>query len=61
MPNPPPVSVLILYDPEEFWSHFQLLICEEIASAQAQCRVVPHRPEKAGLSDKPSTEICDNL
>jgi hypothetical protein len=34
MPNNPPVPVIFLYDPEEFWEHVRVLIREEVARSK---------------------------
>jgi hypothetical protein len=50
----PPVPVLMLYDPEEFWEQVRKTVREEIAAAQAQQNVVQSAMEKAGLPLKPA-------
>jgi hypothetical protein len=53
-PIPPPVPVLMLYDPEEFWEQVRATIREEIAQAHAQTGLVQAALDKAGLPVKPA-------
>jgi hypothetical protein len=53
MPEPP-VPVLMLFDPEEFWEKVRATVREEIAATQAQHNLVQSAIEKAGLWVKPA-------
>jgi hypothetical protein len=54
----PPVPVLMLYDPAEFWEQVRATIREEIASTLEQTGLVHSALEKARLPTKPAyTEV----
>jgi|HubBroStandDraft_1064217.scaffolds.fasta_scaffold458851_1 hypothetical protein len=53
MPDPP-VPVLMLYDPEEFWEKVRATVREEIARADSQNALLQSAIEKAGLPLKPA-------
>jgi hypothetical protein len=53
MPDPP-VPVLMLYDPDEFWALVRATVREEIERADSQNALLQSAIEKAGLPVKPA-------
>jgi hypothetical protein len=50
----PPVPVLMLYDPEEFWAKVRATVREEMAAVHAEYNGFISALEKAGLPIKPA-------
>jgi hypothetical protein len=50
----PPVPVLMLYDPEEFWAKVHATVREEMAAVHAGYNGFQSAIEKAGLPIKPA-------
>lgn len=55
----PPVPVLVLYDPEEFWAAVRTTVREEIAATQAQHNLIQSALDKAGLPFKPAYTLAE--
>ena len=55
----PPVPVLMLYDPEEFWEAVRRLTREEIAKSQTQTGLVQSALDKASLPLKPAYNMAE--
>jgi hypothetical protein len=58
MPEPP-VPVLMLYDPEEFWTAVRSTVREEMAAVHAGYNGFITALEKAGLPVKPAYNLAE--
>ena len=58
MPDPP-VPVLMLFDPEEFWQQVRATVREEMAAIQAEYSGFLSAIEKAGLRVKPAYTLAE--
>jgi hypothetical protein len=55
----PPVPVLMLYDPEEFWAKVRATVREEMAAVHAEYNGFISALEKAGLPIKPAYSFAE--
>ena len=55
----PPVPVLMLYDPEEFWAAVRTAVREEIAAIRVENTLIQSAIEKAGLPLKPAYSLAE--
>jgi len=56
-PIPPPIPVLMLYDPTEFWQSVRQFVREEVTLAQAQTATVHAALANAHLPIKPAYSL----
>jgi len=55
----PPVPVLMLYDPEEFWEQVRATVRDEMAAVHAGYNGFISALEKAGLPVKPAYTLAE--